>query len=315
MVHVLFTLLPNEALRSQLVRNFPEVDFTFQKGINEEKLSSTEVLVTYGEDLDVELLEKARNLQWIMVASAGMEKMPLKEIGERGILVTNARGIHKIPMSETIIGHLLSIKKSLQLMVENQKKGEWVRRVPAYELHGSTALILGPGAIGGEVGRLLQAFGVRTIGCNRSGKQAPYMDSMVSFNNIEEALPKADIVISVLPSTEETRGLLTINHFKKMKTNSIFMNFGRGDLVKEEDLIEALQQNYIAYAVLDVFEKEPLEIGHPFWSMDNVIVSPHVSSHSSQYLVRALDIFSTNLTNWLNDKEEYQNKVDVTKGY
>jgi len=314
-MEILFSLLPNEKLQEKLVQHYPQVDFFFQKGLNEEKLRTAEVFVTYGEDLSKEQLERAERLKWIMVASAGLEKMPLKEIGERGILVTNARGIHKIPMAESIIGHLLAIKKSLHKIRENQQSGEWIKRVYSSELYGSTALILGPGAIGGEVGRLLQAFGVKTIGCNRSGQQADYMDSMISFEEIEKAIPEADIIISVLPSTNETRGLLTEKHFQKMKPHAIFMNFGRGDLVKEDVLLNALENEYIAFAVLDVFEKEPLEEGHPFWTMENVIVSPHVSSHSSQYLVRALEIFSFNLTNWLEGKEDFQNKVDVTKGY
>ena len=314
-MEVLFSLLPNERLQEQLVQKFPDVRFTFQKGINEEKLSVAEVLVTYGEDLSKELLSTAKRLKWIMVASAGMEKMPLKEIGERGILVTNARGIHKIPMAESIIGHLLSVKKSLHKMRENQVRGEWIKRLPSSELYGSTALILGPGAIGGEVGRLLQAFGVKTIGCNRSGQKAEFMDSMVSFEKLEQALPAADILISVLPSTEETRGLLTSKHLQKMKPTSIFMNFGRGDLIKEDELLEALEKQYIAFAVLDVFEEEPLKDGHPFWRMENVIVSPHVSSHSSKYLVRVLDIFCTNLTHWMHNKKEYVNEVDVLRGY
>jgi phosphoglycerate dehydrogenase-like enzyme len=99
-----------------------------------------------------------------------------------------------------------------------------------------------------------------------------------------------------------------------MKPTAIFMNFGRGDVVNEEHLICALKEEQIAYAVLDVFEKEPLTEGHPFWSMNNVIVSPHVSSHSSQYVVRALQIFSRNLNAWL-DQKPLENEIELEKGY
>jgi len=125
---------------------------------------------------------------------------------------------------------------------------------------------LGPGAIGSEVGRLLQAFGVTTIGCNRSGKAAPHMDEMVSFTQLTEALPKADIVISVLPKTEETTHLLKEEHFSAMKNEAIFMNFGRGNLVDEKVLIHALETGEIGYAVLDVFEKEPLSANNELHS-------------------------------------------------
>lgn len=313
-MNVLFSFLPKQEQQDELVTNFPDAEFIFQKGLNEELLKSASILVTYGEDIDASHLKNAEELKWIMVASAGLEKMPLLEIAKRGIVVTNVRGIHKTPMAETILAHILSIKKSLPLINENQRKGEWSKRVFPTELLGSTAIILGPGAIGGEVGRILQAFGVHTIGCNSSGKLPPFMDEIVTFDKLNKVLPKADIVISILPSTEQTKGLITYEHLQSMKKSAIFMNFGRGDLLKEQHLIRALEEEEIAYAVLDVFEKEPLTAGHPFWSMNNVIVSPHVSSHSSQYVIRALQIFSSNLNAWMEQKP-LENEIDLEKGY
>lgn len=312
---ILFSFLPKSDQQTKLVEKFPEIEFTFQKSFDEENLKLADIFVTYGEDIKANHISTASNLKWIMVASAGLEKMPLKEIGERDIVVTNVRGIHKTPMAESILAHILSIKKSLSLIAENQKKGEWSKRVHSSELFGSTALILGPGAIGGEVGRILQAFGVHTIGCNRSGEKALYMNDMVSFEKLTEVLPSADIVISILPSTTKTKGLLTYEHFQSMKPTTIFMNFGRGDVVKEADLLRALQGKFIAYAVLDVFEKEPLREGHAFWKMPNVIISPHISSHSSQYVERALEIFTKNLTKWMNEEVLLDNTVIVERGY
>src|SRR5690606_1789725 len=122
-----------------------------------------------------------------------------------GITVSNVRGIHKTPMGESVLGHLLALKRSLPDIYENQRNGKWERKFRSTELFGSTALILGPGAIGSEIGRLLQSFGVFTIGCNRSGNQAESMNEMVSFDELLSKLPEADIVISVLPSTPDTR--------------------------------------------------------------------------------------------------------------
>lgn len=311
---ILFSFLPKQEQQDELIRKFPNAEFVFQKGLNEELLRSSQILVTYGEDLYAGHLEKAEQLKWIMVASAGLEKMPLQVIANQGIVVTNVRGIHKTPMAETILAHILSIKKSLPLINENQRNGEWSKRVFPDELLGSTAIIFGPGAIGGEVGRILMAFGVHTIGCNSSGRPAPFMEEIVTFDKLNEVLPKADIVISILPSTTQTVRLITYEHLQSMKPTAIFMNFGRGDVVNEEHLIRALKEEQIAYAVLDVFEKEPLTEGHPFWSMNNVIVSPHVSSHSSQYVVRALQIFSRNLNAWL-DQKPLENEIDLEKGY
>ncbi|WP_277587005.1 D-2-hydroxyacid dehydrogenase [Psychrobacillus antarcticus] len=311
---ILFSFLPKQEQQDELISTFPDAEFIFQKGLNEEILKLSQILVTYGEDLHIHHLETAVQLKWIMVASAGLEKMPIQEIANRGIIVTNVRGIHKTPMAETILAHILSIKKSIPLINENQRNGEWSKRVFPTELLDSTAIIVGPGAIGGEVGRILQAFGVHTIGCNRNGRLASYMDKVVSFDKLDEVLPQADIVISILPSTNQTKGLITYEHLQSMKPTAIFMNFGRGDVVREEYLLLALKEEKIAYAVLDVFEKEPLAEGHPFWSMNNVIVSPHVSSHSSQYVARALEIFSRNLDAWMEQKP-MENEINLEKGY
>lgn len=313
-MEVLFTFLPNEEMQQSITRDFPEADFHFAYK-DKSKLPTADILVTYGEDLDDEDISNANNLKWIMVVSAGIEKMPHEAIAKRGITVSNVRGIHKTPMGESVLGHLLALKRSLPEIYKNQHNHKWERKFRSTELFGSTALILGPGAIGSEIGRLLQAFGVMTIGCNRSGNQADDMNEMISFDELLGKLPEADIIISVLPSTAETKYLLGIEHFKAMKKEAVFMNFGRGDLVKEGVLLEAMYAGMIAYAVLDVFEQEPLAEEHPFWGMNNVIVSPHVSSKSGKYVERAMEVFLPNLRKWLDGNREPTNLVNMEKGY
>lgn len=315
MTNVLITFTVKEELMQRLRSEFPQVDFTVSTSKDQNALETAEVILTYGEDINKETLDQAVALKWLMVASAGLEKMPLREIGERNILITNVKGIHKTPMTESVMAHLLAIKRAVPWIYSQQRKNEWNKRSGSSELFGSTALIIGPGAIGSEIGRLLQAFGVKTIGCNRSGKQALHMDDMITFEQLNDMLPEVNIVISVLPSTSETRGLLTYEHFVLMKEDAIFMNFGRGDLIKEEQLIKAMSEHQIAFCVLDVFENEPLGENHPFWDMDGVIVSPHVSSHSSEYVPRAIEIFMQNLQEWMKEGTDFQNVIDVEKGY
>ena len=314
-MRIYFTFDPRPDLKEPLVAAYPEVEFVFQNGLSNEELQKADVLVTYGEDLNDENIHYAKKVKWIFVASAGVEKMPAQAIIDRGIVVSNVRGIHKTPMAESILAHILALKRTLPWMYEQQKKSEWLRNAKPTELRDSTALILGPGAIGSEVGRLLQAFGVKTIGCNRSGKEAAYMDEMVRFDGLIDALPKADIVLSVLPKTIETTHLLKEAHFKAMKNNVIFMNFGRGNLVDEQVLIQAIESGEIGYAVLDVFEQEPLAANHPLWTLPNVIVSPHVSSHSSRYLERSLEIFKPSLDKWLKGEKDLENLMDLSRGY
>ncbi|MFS0577035.1 D-2-hydroxyacid dehydrogenase [Sporosarcina sp. 179-K 3D1 HS] len=312
-MNVVFMFPVKEYQKENLLKRFPQVHFQFEQ--TDEAISQAEILVTYGNDITIQLLEKAKSLEWLMIASAGIEKMPLSYIAERGILMTNAQGIHKIPMAESVLAYMLALRRSLFLMYDRQKKKEWNKRVYSRELRGATALILGPGTIGGEIGRLLQAFGVRTIGCNRSGRDSEWMDETIVFDHLLERLGKADFVISVLPSTQETRGMLTKEYFQAMKESTVFMNFGRGDLFDEADLIEALKTGEIGHAVLDVFETEPLPEESELWFLPNCSISPHASSFSGKYVERSLEIFEANLERWLKGDRDLLNTVDPLKGY
>lgn len=312
---VYFTFDPRPDLKPPLIEAFPQVNFVFGRKIDEGELPDTDVLVTYGEDLDEGKIEIAQQLKWIFVVSAGIEKMPIQAIADRNILVSNVRGIHKKPMAESILAHILSIKRTLPYMYNNQQNKRWEKKGKPTELNGSTALILGPGAIGGEIGRLLQAFEVYTIGCNRSGNPAEFMNETYSFNELENLLPKADLVISVLPSTEETTHFIKYEHFQLMKDEAIFMNFGRGNLVETDAIVRAMKEYLIFHAVLDVFEEEPLPVDHPLWEMDNVSISPHCSSHSSRYLERSFEIFKRSLDKWLKGEVDIENKMEILRGY
>lgn len=312
---IYFTFNARLDLQKQLVEQFPQVEFTFHSKIDESELAKADVVVTYGEDLTEDHIEKAQNLKWIFVASAGIEKMPQKAIAERNILVSNVRGIHKKPMAESILAHILSLKRSLPYMQNNQRNKVWEKKGHPTELNGSTALIIGPGAIGAEIGRLLQAFDVYTIGCSRSGNDALFMNETHRITDLHEQLPNADIVISILPSTEETKYLIKYEHFQLMRKNAIFMNFGRGDLVETDVLISSLEENLIYHAVLDVYEVEPLPYDNKLWELDNVTISPHCSSHSSRYLERSLEIFKPSLEKWLKGDTEIENKMNILRGY
>ena len=315
MVNVYFTFEPREDLRANVMEEFPHVHFDFTYGLKEELLAEADVLVTYGEDLKAGHLNNAPKLKWIFVASAGVEKMPAEVIVERGIYVSNVRGIHKKPMTESILAHILAYKRALPFVYEKQAQKVWDKKAKLSELNGSTALIIGPGAIGAEIGRILQAFDVKTIGCNRSGHPIPEMDETYKIEMLLEQLPKADIVISMLPSTEETKYLLKDEHFAAMKPNAMFMNFGRGNVVEECVLVKALKEGQIEHAVLDVYEVEPLPATSELWDLSNVTLSPHFSSHSSRYVERSLEIFKPSLAMWLEGKTSLPNEMDLRRGY
>ncbi|TMW70519.1 D-2-hydroxyacid dehydrogenase [Alteribacter natronophilus] len=308
-----------ENLKNGLTGAFPEVTFTWHDTIEGTEqsgdLKKADILITYGEDLTPDHIRKAGNLKWIMVVSAGMEKMPFKAIGEKGILVTNARGIHATPMAEYAISVILQTARKAKELLSQERDQVWSRKLTMTELNGCTLGVLGAGAIGSETARLAKAFGMHTIGLNRSGRPADHFDETLTFSELDRILKNSDFLVSVLPHTEETAGLLTRDAFRKMKNNAVFINMGRGTVTKEEDLIEALTDRDLAHAVLDVFEQEPLPKGHPYWTMENVTVTPHISGISPGYQPRAIGIFEQNLKEFLGSGKNYHNKIDVSKGY
>ncbi len=316
-MRIVSSVFPKEIIQEEIKSEFPEIQFEFYKGMKdaEKAFYECEVFLTYGDDLTVNHIQKNNHLKWIMQMSAGLEELPLKAIEERGIMITNARGIHKIPMAEYTLGTMLQWVKQTRALLENEQEENWDRKIRMEELFEKTVLILGVGAIGGEIARLAKAFRMKTIGVNRSGNGVGNIDELYLTEQMMDALPKADFIVSILPSTPETKHLLTKDHFVAMKNTAVFINIGRGDLVDESLLLHALEKNEIAHAFLDVFEKEPLVKDHPFWKMKNVTVTPHLSSVTQNYLPRALEIFKHNLNTYLNKTGDYMNIIDLKKGY
>ncbi|MEM5018279.1 D-2-hydroxyacid dehydrogenase [Metabacillus indicus] len=305
-------------MKEDLLKGFPDAEFSFDNKIEEDgdELHNAEVILTYGEDLTAEIIEEAPSLKWIMVASAGMDRMPFEALRDKKILVTNAKGVHKIPMAEYTLSMMLQISRDAAKLSENQQKRKWDRRVVMNEIHGKTLFVLGAGAIGTEIARLAKAFGMTAVGMNRSGKSVEFFDEILTFEEMHRGLQEADFAVSVLPSTGETRHILNLEAFRQMKKEAVFINIGRGDAVVEADLIAALNEGSLKHAVLDVFEEEPLRENHPFWAMEKVTVTPHLSGITKNYLPRAMEIFKRNLRHYLvGDPSAFENPVDLEKEY
>lgn len=311
-----FTFRPPRTLQEEMKSKYPEADFLFYKSAEEaERLHEAEVIVTFGDDLTPEHIGSCPHLKWIMVASAGIDHLPLQAIADRNILVTNARGTHKVPMAEFTMGFMLNHVKRFPELRELQKEETWNKQLPLGELAGKQLLVLGTGAIGSEIARLAQAFQMKTMGLNRSGHPAEHFAEVHPTAELAEVLPEADFVVAILPSTNETKGLLKEHHFQAMKETAAFINIGRGDIVEEQVLLDALHNECFAHAYLDVFIEEPLPAGHPFWKHPRVTVTPHISSITKQYLPRAFAILDHNLKQYIQGKSDFQNKIDLTKGY
>ncbi|MFC0521974.1 D-2-hydroxyacid dehydrogenase [Pontibacillus salicampi] len=304
-------------LREHLVTSYPDITFQFCESMEEAKpyLPKAEILFTYGEDVETTHVEQAKKLQWIMVLSAGVDKLPFEAIEQEGITVTNVKGIHSIPMSEYAISMLLQVNRNEKTLIENEKLRKWEKFLPITEIHGKTMVVVGAGAIGQEVARLAKAFRMKTVGISNSGRDKEHFDEVYQKDQLDYILPEADFVVAVLPSTPETKGFFTRSHFEHMKDSAIFLNMGRGDAVGDDLMLDVMEDELIEHAILDVFEQEPLPEAHPFWGMPNVTVTPHLSGLSPEYQPRALEVFERNLPVYRNGGEDFVNRIDPGKGY
>jgi len=254
-------------------------------------------------------------LKWVQTGSAGVDNLPLAKLAARGIVLTTASGVHPVPMTETVFAMLLAFSRNLHHAIRNQRDRRWQRADTYGELRGLTLAVVGAGEVGTEIARIAQAFGMHTLGVRRSGRPAPHVDDMRTPDRLDEALAESDVVVNVLPHTEETVRLFDAVRFSRMKPSAIFINVGRGTAVDTDALTEALKNGVIAGAGLDVCEPEPLPEDHPLWALDNVILTPHIGGATERYKARMTELFVANLQAYLATGTPAKNIVDYAKSY
>lgn len=304
--------------QNELKNSYPSNDFYFFDNINEalSELITADILITYGEDLNDYIIQQTKQLKWIQVISAGIERVPFIALKKQNIMLTNAKGIHFIPMSEYTMAVILQITRKTSELYQNQLDHKWDRTIRIGEVYGSTLGIIGLGSIGQGIAKLAKAFNMNIIGLNTDGRDVPNVDNVYSYANINEVLTRSDFIIVVVPLTEETNNMIGESELKLMKETAYIINISRGQVVDENALISALKNKTIGGAVLDVFTEEPLPATHEFWSLENCIITPHLSGRSPMYMERALDIFQYNLERYLlSDFTSMKNIIDLEKGY
>ena len=281
----------------------------------ESVLDSTEVAAgSFPRDL----LAKAPALRWFQQWGAGADwLLRYPDARAADFTLTNVSGIHAVPISEHILAFLLTFARGFPQAHRAQARREWLKEgdVPVFELAGKEVLLVGVGEIGARTARLAAALGMRVVGVRRDpSKGVEGVTRMVSLDGLLEELPDADAVVLTTPLTEETRGMIGTRELGAMKETSLLVNIGRGELVDERALIDALQEGSIAGAGLDVFEEEPLPQDSPLWEMENVILTSHYSGSTPHYHERALEIFLDNLTRY-GRGEPLHHVVDKARGY
>jgi phosphoglycerate dehydrogenase-like enzyme len=259
------------------------------------------------------LLAAMPRLRWIQSTTAGMEHW-LADPGLReGTILTCARGAHRVQMPENILAALFFLTKPLMQCALDQRESRWVRRI-SEPLAGKTLGILGLGAIGQELARKADALEMKVIGTKRSPAPLAHVAKVYPPGETDEVLGASDFVLLLLPSTSETENFMDARRFRAMRASAHLLNFARGALVVDADLVEAVRSKTIAGAVLDVFRKEPLPDDHPFWTTEGIVVLPHIGGLHPERDAGVAEVFVANARRFLAG-EQLETVVDRARGY
>lgn len=272
---------------------------------------AAEVIATM--DLPAERLEDMPKLRWVQAYSAGLEQFPLTELAARGIRLTNAAGVGAPAIAEFVFGRLIAVFRNLR-GIEAMQAERAFHRPGGRSLAGRTLGIVGLGAIGGEVARLGRAFGMKTIATRRSarpGDRSDLVDALHGPEGLEALLRDSDVIVLCAPATPETEDLIDAEALSTLKPSAVLVNVARGSLVDESALIEALVEERLGAAVLDVTRREPLASDDPLWSAPNVYLSPHASIPPDAYDERFVSLFAQNLCRFLAG-EALVNEIDLS---
>jgi phosphoglycerate dehydrogenase-like enzyme len=258
----------------------------------------------------------ARQAKWIHSLWTGVDNVLCPEILASPLPLTNGRGVFRRPLAEWSIGAMLYFAYNMRRMVRQQQAGVW-EVFTTEEIQGKTLGIVGYGGIGSTAAELARPFGMRIVALRRRPelfKQDPLVDASFAPAQINELMAASDYVLLAAPLTEETRGMIGAPQIAAMKPTGVLINVGRGAVVDEPALVQALETGKIRGAALDVFAVEPLPSAHPFSKMENVLLSPHTADHVQDFIHLAVESFLENLRRF-RANEPLLNLVDKHAGY
>ncbi|MFN0165289.1 MAG: D-2-hydroxyacid dehydrogenase [Bryobacteraceae bacterium] len=258
----------------------------------------------------------APNVKWVHSRAAGLDGLLFPALVGSPAALTNGRGVFSQSLGEFAMAAVLFFAKDLRRMVRSQMAGKW-DQFDIDEIRFQTMGIVGYGDIGRACSQRAKAFGMTVLGVRKSPEQSagdPCVDRVYPMEKLYEVLAKSDYVVVSTPLTSETRGLIGDAALRAMKPSSVLINLGRGPVIEEAALIRALKSRQIRGAAVDVFDVEPLPAGHPYYSLDNLLLSPHCADHTRDWLDQAMLFFIRNFERY-RAGESLLNVVDKTRGY
>lgn len=268
---------------------------------------------------ELDMIHLMKKLRWIQMTWAGANQYTSAPNFPDHITLTSASGAYGAVISEYIVSGILTLYKNMFSYRVQLQRGGWNRIESDDTLEGKRILILGTGNIGQETAKRFRCFGAYTVGiCRTQARKHLFFDEIYTIDHVDAQLPGADVVVIALPGTTKTRGLFDAERIRKLKSDAILVNVGRGFIVNTDDLTNALQNRFLRGAVLDVTDPEPLPESHPLRTMENVLLTPHISGVSWGKNMftrkRILDIFCENIKLDQQNAPK-RNQIDFSKEY
>ena len=259
----------------------------------------------------------APKVRWVHTRAAGIDNLLFPELVDSNVTMTNGTGVFSQPLGEFVLGAMLYFAKDFRRMIRLQQAGVW-DPFDVVAISGQTVGIVGYGDIGRAVATRAKSMGMRVLGLKRHGAPLYNVDPLVNRiygpGELSEMLAQSDYVVVAAPLTPETRGMMGEKEFGAMKTGAVIINIGRGPVIDEPAMLRALIENRIRGAVLDVFDREPLPAGHPFYKLENVLLSPHCADHTADWMDQAMLFFLAQYERFCKG-EPLLNVVDKRLGY
>lgn len=335
-IEVLVTIPFSEKLINQLSAISPKINLTAiaaQKAseIPAETWARTEVLYT-GHVLPEP--EQVPNLRWVQFHFAGIDRYIDEPVLQKnGLQITTLSGAAAPQVAEYVLAMMLALSRKLPSLLASQKKSDWPKdrfeRFSPFELNGKTIGIIGYGSIGRQIARLLQPFGVIILATKRDGfnprdegyvaegtgdPEGDFVHRLYPPQALRSMAKECHFIVVTVPMTAETNNMVNAAIFDALKPGVYLIDVSRGGVVNHGDLVDALKNNKLAGAALDVFSEEPLPRSSPLWQNPNVIITPHISGGSECYKERAAALFSENMLRYLSGLPLY-NLFDRKRGY
>ncbi len=317
-----FTLWrPPADVAVQVRKHWPEMRVVHLPTYDHMEAELPDVDIFVGYSLRPQQFLLAKKLKWIHSTAAGVGQLMFPELKASSVVVTNASGIHTVPMAEHILGTLVALARHFPDCVRHQAARHWAQQeiwdkpLRPRELAGQTLLIIGFGAIGRELARRVRPLGMQIWAMTRSGTgDASLADRILPVAQLDAVIHQADYVVLAAPETPATHHMIGAKQLAAMKPTAYLINVARGTLVDEAALIETLEKRAIAGAALDVTSEEPLPAESPLWGLENVFITPHMSAASEYLWDRQTDLLLQNLERWFSGRELI-NRVDLQRGY